>query len=151
VDLIWENTSNGACIIWNLNNGVVVPNATIALPTLGPGWQIAAVGDFLANRQSDLDLENTIDGSHCIWVMNKGVYVYTIALPTLAGGWHVVGAGDLNGDGYADLVWENTTSGDRTIWMLRNGILRVLQTSAATVKPIWFGKIPQPANARFGK
>jgi FG-GAP-like repeat len=86
VDLIWENTSNGACIIWNLNNGVVVPNATIALPTLGPGWQIAAVGDFLANRQSDLDLENTIDGSHCIWVMNKGVYVYTIALPTLAGG-----------------------------------------------------------------
>ena len=135
-DLIWENTSNGACVIWNLNNGVVVPNATIALPTLAPGWQIAAVGDFLGNGQSDLVLENTIDGSHCIWVMNKGVYVYTIALPTLAGGWHVAGAGDFNGDGYADLVWENTTSGDRTIWMLKNGVY-LSSLALPAVDPSW--------------
>jgi Fibronectin type III domain/FG-GAP-like repeat/FG-GAP repeat len=135
-DLIWENTSNGACVIWTLNNGVVVSNATIALPTLAPGWQIAAVGDFLANGQSDLVLENTINGSHCIWVMNNGIYVYTIALPTLAGGWHVVGAGDFNGDGYADLVWENTASGHRDIWMLRNGVYSS-SLALPAVDPSW--------------
>jgi Fibronectin type III domain/FG-GAP-like repeat/FG-GAP repeat len=135
-DLIWENTSSGACVIWTLNNGVVVSNATIALPTLAPGWQIAAVGDFLGNGQSDLVLENTTDGSHCIWVMNNGIYVYTIALPTLAGGWHVVGAGDFNGDGYADLVWENTASGHRTIWMLRNGVY-LSSLALPTVDPSW--------------
>ena len=135
-DLIWENTSNGACVIWNLNNGVVVPNATIALPTLAPGWQIAAVGDFLGNGQSDLVLENTIDGSHSIWVMNKGVYVYTIALPTLAGGWLVVGAGDFSGGGQAGLVLENANSGSRVIWILNSGSY-VRSIDLGTVGPSW--------------
>src|SRR3984893_18357490 len=135
-DLIWENTSNGACVIWNLNDGVVVPNATIASPTLAPGWQIAAVGDFLGNGQSDLVLENTIDGSHSIWVMNKGVYVYTIALPTLAGGWLVVGAGDFSGGGQAGLVLENANSGSRVIWILNSGSY-VRSIDLGTVGPSW--------------
>jgi kumamolisin len=133
-DLVWEESVTGQRLIWEMNKGA--PTTSINLPTVGPSWHIAGVGDFLGNGQSDLVWENTASGQHLIWILLAGVPQYAITLPTLAGGWHIVGAGDFNGDGQADLVWENSVTGQREIWLMNRGT----STTAIilpTVDPSW--------------
>jgi kumamolisin len=133
-DLVLENPSNGALVIWLLKNGVYL--SSIGLPTASLYWQVAGVGDFLGNGQSDLVLENAATGEHVIWILNNGVLQYGIELPTVSPGWHVVGAGDFNGDGYADLVWENSATGGRIIWFLVNGTYSS-SIALPTLSPSW--------------
>jgi kumamolisin len=133
-DLILQNTTNGALVIWLLNNGVY--SSSVGLPTASLGWRVAGVGDFLGNGQSDLVLENAITGSHVIWILRNGVLQYGIALPSISPGWHVVGAGDFNGDGFADLVLENSITGQRVIWLLYNGAY-FSSIALPTLSPSW--------------
>jgi FG-GAP repeat len=102
--------------------GHQLERASMILPSILPNWQIAGVGDFLKNGESDLVLENTVTGEHTIWILNHGVLDRTIAFQTLSGGWDLAGAGDFNGDGYVDLVWENSTTGGHVIWLMVNGV-----------------------------
>jgi hypothetical protein len=119
-DLLWQNVDDGRRLIWIMHNGLRT-SQTIELPTIDPSWNIAALGDFLGNGQSDIVLENT-DGERQIWILNTGVLQSTITLPAVGGDWHVVGAGDFNGDGMADLVWQNTGTGQIEIWLMNNGV-----------------------------
>ena len=117
-DLVWEDTTTGACAIWIMRNGVLAYGTY--LPTVPTQWRIAGVADFLGTGQADLVWENTTTGEREICIMQNGAPIYSIDLPTVPSQWHIVGAADFLGTGQADLVWENTTTGEREIWIMQN-------------------------------
>ena len=87
-DLVWENTSTGACGIWVMHNGVFA--SYISLPTVSTQWHIAGAADFLGTGQAGLVWENTTTGARGIWVMHNGVFASYISLPTVSTQWHIL-------------------------------------------------------------
>src|SRR6516162_10041195 len=133
-DLVWEDTTTGACAIWIMRNGVLAYGTY--LPTVPTQWRIAGVADFLGTGQADLVWENTTTGERAIWHMQNGVLASVINLPTVPTEWHIAGAGDFFGTGQAGLVWENTATGERAIWLMQNGALASV-TNLPTVPTEW--------------
>ena len=87
-DLVWEDTTTGACGIWILNKGQLA--SIISLPSVPTEWRIAGVADFLGTGQADLVWENTTTGERGIWIMQNGVFAYSIGLPTVPTEWQIL-------------------------------------------------------------
>jgi hypothetical protein len=111
-DILWNNTSNGAVLMWEMNGSQVVGSATIGG---GSSWQLVGTGDFNGDGMSDILWENTNNNLVLMWEMN-GTQVINSAWIGGGSNWQVVGTGDFNGDGKSDLLWENTNNDTVTMW-----------------------------------
>ena len=71
VDLLVANTSTGALQAWLTNGALAVASvAPIAPATLPAGWEVAAVGDYNVDGQTDIVLRNVVSAKMVVWFMN---------------------------------------------------------------------------------
>jgi len=117
-DILWISATGRAHIdlLQDGRSGISVP----VRRTLGPGWQIAAPGDFDGDRVTDVVFRNTISGEVQVWLMN-GANVNERSgplAPVSDLNWQIAGAGDLDGDGKDDIVWRNQATGENTLWIM---------------------------------
>jgi hypothetical protein len=136
--IFWRDTA-GDIAVWLVSVSTVQapPSVTITAGGLGnlptATWNLAGVGDFDGDGQSDLLWSDTTNGNYSIWFMN-GTQVESSAAVGNVSGWSVAGIGDFNGDGKSDIVWTDG-NGDYAIWLM-NG--------ATVLASAGLGNIPSP-------
>jgi hypothetical protein len=93
-------------------------------------------GDFNADGNVDIVLQNDTTRSIGVWAMNGVTVISGLNVDTTPdAGWKVVGTGDFNADGRSDIVLQNATTRVIGVWMM-DGVsvadgLEVDQTPAA--------------------
>jgi len=134
VDILWENPTTGAHLIWFMNGATYAGWADLgSQPT---DWHIAAVADFNGDGQPDILWENPTTGAHLIWFMNGATYTGWADLGSQPTDWHVAAVADFNGDGQPDILWENPTTGAHLIWFM-NGATYTGWSDLGSVPPAW--------------
>src|SRR5262249_45789700 len=78
---------------------------------LGTDWRFIAVGDFNANRTSDLLWQHDSDGMLLIHSVNSNQVVGASFLGAIGGDWKIRGTGDFNHDGTDDILWQREGDG----------------------------------------
>ena len=124
-DIVWQNTSTNAPIIWTMNGTTVTGQTTLSNP--GSSWTAAATGDFNGDGNPDILFQN-VDGTPMIYTMNGTAVTGSTLLPDPGAGWHVAATGDFNGDGKSDIVFQNT-DGTPQVWLMNGSVV----TAAATL------------------
>jgi hypothetical protein len=110
-DILWNNTSTGANIIWK---GGVSATQQVVGSVADTSWKIAGIGDFDGDGKADLLWRNATNGSNAIWKGANGGNVQSLS-PTTTD-WKVAGVGDFDGDGKSDILFRNTSTGANAIW-----------------------------------
>ena len=115
-DFLFQNTSSGACYVWEMN-GLTISNSAMVGPAVGAAWQIKTTGDFNGDGKSDFVFQNVNDGACFIWEM-EGLKIAGGALvgPAVGAAWQIKATGDFNGDGKSDLLFQNANDGACYIW-----------------------------------
>ena len=125
-DILWRN-ANGSLVDWAMNGSQVASSQSVTMQgnAAAPdvSWNIAGIGDFNGDGQSDILWRNT-NGALMEWTMN-GPQIASAQQVTMQGNaampdasWSVVGIGDFNGDGHSDVLWRNT-NGTLVDWTLQ--------------------------------
>ncbi len=113
-DLLFQNATDGAASIWQMNGTTIVGGGFLPLMP-GSTWHVIGAGDFDGDGHADILWQNQ-DGQADIWLMNGTDVVGGGGLtPNLGPQWHAIGTGDFNGDGNADILWQNN-DGTPQIW-----------------------------------
>jgi hypothetical protein len=113
-DIVWQNTSTGAPIIWTMTGTTYSAATTVASP--GSSWSAVGVGDFNDDGNPDILFQNT-DGTPQIFTMNGTAFSSSALLPDPGASWHVAAVGDLDGDGKSDIVFQST-DGTPQVWLM---------------------------------
>jgi FG-GAP-like repeat len=66
-DILWNNPSTGAYVIWHMN-GISVRNG-INVTTPAPGWAVHSTGDFDGDKKADLLWYNKTTNNYVIWLL----------------------------------------------------------------------------------
>jgi kumamolisin len=115
-DILWQNTSTGACGLY-LMNGTTV-SSWASLGTLSTQWKIVGTGDFLQNGNTDIVWQNTATGETGIYLMSGTSVTGWAELGILPTQWRVAGTGDFLGNGNTDIVLQNSATGDCGIYLM---------------------------------
>jgi uncharacterized delta-60 repeat protein len=129
-DILWNNTSTGANIIWK---GGVSATQQVVGSVADTSWKIAGIGDFDGDGKADLLWRNATNGSNAIWKGANGGNVQSLS-PTTTD-WKVAGVGDFDGDGKSDILFRNTTTGANAIW--KSGSSATSQAVSAIADQNW--------------
>lgn len=123
-DLIWQNDTTRAVVIWYLAG----PQATTLLGTASPapgsypGWTLVGVGDFNSDGVPDLVWQNDATGSVGVWYMggSSGLTELFIDWPAPGSypGMKVVGIADIDKNGVPDLIWQNQSTRAVQTWFM---------------------------------
>ncbi len=107
VDLLWENSSNGALTLWRLGGGAVLGSSTLDRSSLPAGeeWHVGGSADFDGDGADDLMLFSRIKGEVEVWTFANAAVATRTRIRGHAGAWSVVAADDTDGDGMAEIVW----------------------------------------------
>jgi hypothetical protein len=116
-DLLWRNKRTGANVIW-LSGDHTTQKSIAAVP--GQDWQVAGVGDFNGDFESDDILwRNNRTGANVIWLSADNTSPQAVTTVVNLD-WRVAGVGDFNGDEMADILWRNRKTGANSIWLSGN-------------------------------
>ena len=123
-DIILQDQLTGTRRIW-LMDGDQVLQSGVNLQTnvsSSTNLQIAGVGDFNKDLQSDVVMQNMATGERQIWLLNpaSGNQVTaksSVSLGIVDPSWKIAAVGEFNNDGHTDLVWQNT-NGICVIWYM---------------------------------
>ena len=138
--ILWRD-ANGDVTTWNAlqsspesfaNEGGLTYNVTT-------DWQVAGVGDFNGDGQSDILWRDT-NGDVDIWTANPGSSPASFkAQPVtyVSTDWQIKGVGDYNGDGKADILWQNVNTGDVTVWESNPTSLTYTPVNLGVVSADW--------------
>ena len=120
-DILWRHQGTGGTgenYLYPMNGTGILPSEGYLRRVADRNWQIAAIGDFNANGQSDILWRNPTTGEMDGWVLKGGQWAGSMTFNPLDPGYQVAGAGDFNGDGAADVLWRNPSTGHTTEWIL---------------------------------
>jgi len=87
---------------------------------LGTDWRFIAVGDFNANRMSDLLWQHESDGMLLVHSIDSNQVVGASFLGAIGDDWKIRGTGDFNLDGTDDLIWQREGDGMLLIHDIRS-------------------------------
>jgi len=145
-DLMYQNTSTGALVIWYMGNtgthtaGTDVLGSASVSSTPAAGYTVAGVStykDIFNNTHPEIIFQN-LSGTVVIWYMTgSGGNTYSSGATlasTLPSGYKVAGVGDFGGASGTDIVLQNTSTGGIKFWMMNNATISstVTLTGAAT-------------------
>src|SRR5204863_9934497 len=91
-------------------------------------WQLAGVGDFNGDGNTDLVWRATANGAMEVWYQNGTAYLGYASLPTVPLNMTLAAVADFTGDGKPDLVWQNTRTGAAELWTM-DGVTRTAVTA----------------------
>jgi sugar lactone lactonase YvrE len=119
-DILWQNTSMGLRYIWLMDHGAHYGDVDLGVRStewsiLTPPAAVLKAHDFDANGKPDLVVQNVVDGSRRIWIMNGSTHASSVDLANLSTDWSVAATGDFDGDWQNDLLVQNTVTGERVI------------------------------------
>jgi len=81
----------------------------------------AVTRDFNHDGKGDVLLQNTVDGTVCLWDMSGKTLVSSGTFGWTPGSnWQVKGTGDFDNNGIADVLLQNAINGDCYIWAKAN-------------------------------
>jgi hypothetical protein len=134
-DMVWRNQATGEISVWFMN-GTTQASSSYFTPSAvaDTNWQIAGIGDFNADGQSDMVWRNQATGGISVWFMNGTTQASSSWLTPSAvadTNWQIAGVGDFNADGKPDILWWNRTMGGISVWFM-NG---TTQTSSSWLTP----------------
>lgn len=122
IDILLENINTGQLAVWFMNGATFISDTVLSqVSNYAGGWRIGGTGDFNADGQTDILLQNINTGQIAVWFMNGTTFVSDLVLPNVtnaAGGWRVVGTGDYNGDGKPDILLQNINDGKLAVWFM---------------------------------
>jgi large repetitive protein len=133
-DIIWQHSSSGQAVEWQMNGNVMTSSAVVDNPLAT--WVIKATGDFDGDGNADIILQNTATNAVAEWRMNGNVIVNGTIFNTPAAGWSVVATGDFNGDGKSDILLQNSFTGQVAEWQM-NGSTITLGVVIANPGTAW--------------
>ena len=112
-DILWRNYGSGAYqglnVIWYMT-GASKDSEVVFSQVLDTNWQIAVVGDFDGDGDTDILWRNygsgAYQGLNVIWYMTgaskDSEVVFSQVLDT---NWQIAGTGDFDGDSDTDILW----------------------------------------------
>ena len=68
-DILFQNSMNGACYVWQMNGLKIMVGDFVGLPT-GTDWQVKGTSDFNGDGKSDILFQNIRDGACYVWEMD---------------------------------------------------------------------------------
>ncbi len=136
LDLLWRSSTEGAVVVWRLNQGRFVGADTIA-PKIGLDWKIEGIADFNGDRSLDIAWRNSVTGQVLVWFLNRTARFADPTIRTIGDlNWQIKGLADFNNDGNIDFLWQNVRTGESVIWMM-NGTQIQREQWLLKVDPSW--------------
>ena len=106
-DLLWENTSTSALMLWLLDGGVVTSMGSLDRSSLPAAeeWRVGGSGDFDGDGADDVMLWSRVRGEVELWTFSGTAVASRTRIAGHKGAWSVVAVDDTDGDGMAEIVW----------------------------------------------
>ncbi len=127
-DIVFHNISTGGVMVWLAQSSNSFLSTGVLADSMTLNWEIASVGDFNGDAESDLLWRNKVTGQNHIWLMDDGSTVASkIDLTALTDtNWTVAGVGDVDGRNNSDvstddILWRHASSGQNLLWIMENG------------------------------
>lgn len=131
-DVFWRHAVNGQNYIHLMDGLQKLPGSGFSQFVTDLNWEVAAIGDFDGDGDSDLYWKNSASGACIIWYMQGLLPAQTRVVHTEPdASWKIAGTGDFNGDGISDILWRH--SGNGTVFMHRMSATGVNPTGTGTV------------------
>ena len=124
-DILWRNRASGAMEIWYAGSAARTEPVRFdwADSFDNPEWEVAAIGDFDGDQQSDLLWRNRITGGNAVGFVVRNGWESTFWYAWRSNAavkltWKIAGSGDFDGDGRSEVLWRNTVTGANAMWHL---------------------------------
>ena len=137
-DILWRHHGAGGTgekYLYPLNGTAILSGEGYLRTVSDMSWEVAGIGDFDGDGNSDILWRNQATGQNYIYFMNGTAiqssegYIRTVADQR----WKVVGVGDFDGDGRADIVWRNSASGENYIYPMQGLTVKASEGYLRTV------------------
>ena len=106
-DILFQNSTSGALLDWQIANGAYVGSAVIA--EANPDWRELGTGDFNGDGTDDILFQNNNSGALLDWQMANGGYSRDVSVGVAPPDMKFLGTGDFNGDGTSDILFQSAS------------------------------------------
>src|SRR5262249_51770106 len=112
-DVLWQNPGPTGTLTWLWQMNGTTQRGGGPGPTGRGGWQIAVLGDFNGDGNSDVLWQKPGAGGAetFLWEMDGTTQIGGGQGSTGGVGWQIAGLGDFNGDGNSDVLWQKPAPG----------------------------------------
>ena len=116
-DILFQNTSNGQLVNWNMANDDITPNFINFLGgPVSADWKYKGTGDFTGDNNEDILWQQDGTGAVRVWDVVNNTVTSNSQVNTVSSDWQIRGVGDFQFDGAEDVLWQNTISGQVGYW-----------------------------------
>jgi hypothetical protein len=119
-DILWRHMPSGSVAVWYMNGGGSLSHTATLYPNIDLSWQIAGVGDFNNDGNTDILWRHLPSGMVAIWYMDGDGRISNTAViySSIDLNWQISGVGDFNNDGNVDILWRHLPSGIVAVWYM---------------------------------
>ena len=116
-DIILNNTSTGAVLIWEMQNYIVAASHSVGTKA---AYTLNRIGDF--NKDGDVDLLFRQNGGDALitWELEANTFVAERTLNSTGAGYSPVCAGDFDEDGDDDIMLVNSSTNQEKWFVMEN-------------------------------
>ncbi|MBF0344037.1 MAG: DUF1566 domain-containing protein [Nitrospirae bacterium] len=134
--MVWQSTSSGVVVAWQMNGNAIVSATTIAI--VDSIYSFKGMADFSGDGVDDFVWQSPSSGQIVMWVMNGTAIGSGAVVATLDSSWTYKGAAAFDGGTKAQILWQNA-AGLLAMWTM-NGASFVSSASPGTVDSSWIFK-----------
>jgi serine protease len=134
-DVLWRNSVAGENYIYPMEGFNIKASEGYIRTVADQNWQVAGIGDFDGDGNSDVLWRNNATGENYMYPMDglaiKPSEGYIRTVNDTA--WQIKGFGDFDADGKADVLWRNATSGENYLYPMDGLVIKPTEGYIRTV------------------